>query len=75
MEEKIRKMVEEEGLDINDLTQEEIEELKIEIKAKENGAQFLDGVLWYARRRIRTKKAREEFETLVRESKKNGKFK
>lgn len=45
MDEKIKKELDAYGLSIDDLTQEELEELKWEIKAKEEGHSFLDGVL------------------------------
>ena len=47
MEEKIKKALAEDGhgLTIDDLTQEELEELKEEIIAKEKGFMILDGVL------------------------------
>lgn len=45
MENKIKKELEEYGLTIDQLTIEELELLKEEIKAKEDGATILDGVL------------------------------
>ncbi len=48
MEDKIKKALAEYGLPadtVDLLTKEELEQLKEEIKAKENGALFLDGVL------------------------------
>lgn len=46
MDEKIKKELDAFGLSIDDLTEEELEELKWEIKAKEEGRFFLDGVLF-----------------------------
>lgn len=46
MDEKIKKELDAHGLSIDDLTEEEMEELKLEIKAKEEGQSFLDGVLF-----------------------------
>lgn len=45
MDDKIKKELDAYGLSIEDLTEEELEELKWEIKAKEEGLSFLDGVL------------------------------
>lgn len=45
MEEKIKKLLEEHGLTESQLTKEELEELKEEIKAREQGFEVLDGVL------------------------------
>lgn len=45
MDEKIKKELDAYGLSIEDLTEGELEELKWEIKAKEEGLSFLDGVL------------------------------
>ena len=45
MAEKIKKELDAYGLSIEDLTEEELEELKWEIKAKEEGLSFLDGIL------------------------------
>lgn len=44
MEDKVRKALAEYNLTEDDLTKEELEELKEEIKAKEQGACILDGV-------------------------------
>lgn len=46
MDEKIKKELEAYGLTLDDLTSEELEELKREIKAKEEGNTILDGVLF-----------------------------
>lgn len=46
MDEKIKKELDAYGLSIDDLTKEELEELKREIKAKEEGQSLLDGVLF-----------------------------
>jgi hypothetical protein len=45
MENKIRQQLEEYGLTENQLTKEELEKLKGEIEAKEQGLEVLDGVL------------------------------
>lgn len=45
MEEKIKKLLEEHGLTESQLTKEELEELKGEIKAREQGLMVLDSVL------------------------------
>lgn len=45
MEEKVRKVLAEHGLTESQLTKEELEELKEEIKAKEQGLVVLDSVL------------------------------
>lgn len=45
MDKRIKKELEIYGLDIEDLTKEELEELKREIEEKERGVSFLDGVL------------------------------
>lgn len=47
MEDRIKKELDEYGggLTIDDLTQEELEELKEEIKRRDNGDMILDGVL------------------------------
>lgn len=60
MEAKIKARLDEYDLTIEDLTQEEIEQLKEEITAEENGAQFLDGVL--SNPEIRFRKERRELE-------------
>lgn len=46
MDEKIKKELDVYGLSLDDLTKEELEELKSEIKAKEEGQIVLDGVLF-----------------------------
>ena len=46
MDEKIKKELDAYGLSLDDLTKEELEELKSEIKAKEEGQVVLDGVLF-----------------------------
>lgn len=46
MDEKIKNELEAYGLSIEDLTKDELEELKSEIKAKEDGQTVLDGVLF-----------------------------
>lgn len=46
MDEKIKKELEAYGLSLDDLTSEELEELKREIKAREEGHIVLDGVLF-----------------------------
>lgn len=46
MDEKIKKELDAYGLSLDDLTKEELEELKSEIKAKEEGHIVLDGVLF-----------------------------
>lgn len=57
MDEKIKKELDAYGLSIDDLTEEEMEELKLEIKAKEEGQSFLDGVLFSIDRyRVKGKK-------------------
>ena len=48
--------------DITDLTTEELQMLREEIIAKENGYIVLDGVLFNASHRIREKKWMSEFE-------------
>lgn len=45
MDEKIKKELDAYGLSLDDLTKEELEELKHEIEEKEHGVSFLDGVL------------------------------
>lgn len=45
MDEKIKKELDAYGLSIEDLTKEELDELKREIEEKEHGVYFLDGVL------------------------------
>lgn len=58
MDEKIKKELDAYGLSIEDLTEEEMEELKLEIKAEEEGQSFLDGVLFSIDRyRIKGKKS------------------
>ena len=72
MEKKIEKAVKEAGLNISDLTKKEIQELQEEIIAKENGAEFLDGVLWGVRRRLALKRRKEmlaEIDKLEKQSK------
>ena len=72
MEKKIEKAIKEEGLNISDLTQKEIQELKEEIIAKENGAELLDSVLWGVQRRLALKRRKEmltEIERLEKQSK------
>ena len=66
MEEKVLNKVKEAGLDINDLTQEEIEDVRKDIEAEEKGLHVLDGALWHASRRIRKKKARDEFKAMLK---------
>lgn len=66
MEEKVLNKVKEAGLDINDLTQEEIEDVRKDIEAEEKGLYVLDGALWHASRRIRKEKARDEFEAMLK---------
>lgn len=55
MNEKIKEELDTYGLSIEDLTEEELEELKREIMAKEEGHSILDGVLFsiplYGRRK------------------------
>lgn len=56
MEEKIKELLAEHGLTIDQLTEQEIEQLKEEIKAMEAGATILDGFfsnpeLYYRRRK------------------------
>lgn len=46
MDEKIKNELDAYGLSIEDLTKDELEELKSEIKAKEDGQTVLDGVLF-----------------------------
>lgn len=46
MDDKIKKELEMHGLSVDDLTEAELEELKREIKAKEEGHTVLDGVLF-----------------------------
>ena len=53
MDTKIQKALEQEGLQITDLTEEELRELQEEIIARENGEGILDGVLWWVGRRKR----------------------
>ena len=53
MEAKIQEALEQEGLKITDLTEEELRELQEEIIARENGVGVLDGVLWWVSRRKR----------------------
>lgn len=43
MDDKIKKALAKYGLTIDDLTQEELEELKEEIKRRDNGDMILDG--------------------------------
>ena len=72
MEKKIEKEIKEAGLNISDLTKKEIQELKEEIIAKENGAEFLDGVLWGVQRRLALKRRKEmlaEIDKLEKQSK------
>ena len=72
MEKKIEKAIKEEGLNISDLTQKEIQELKEEIIAKENGAELLDGVLWGVQRRLALQRRKEmlaEIERLEKQPK------
>ena len=72
MEKKIEKEIKEAGLNISDLTKKEIQELKEEIIAKENGAEFLDGVLWGIERRLSLKRRKEmlaEIDKLEKQSK------
>ncbi len=45
MDERIKKELDEYGLKLEDLTAEELEELKQEIEEKERGMFILDGVL------------------------------
>ncbi len=45
MEDKIKQVLEENGLTESQLTKEELEELKEEIKAREQGLMVLDSVL------------------------------
>ena len=45
MKDKIKQVLEEYGLTESQLTKEELEELKEEIKAREQGFEVLDGVL------------------------------
>lgn len=56
MEEKIKELLAEHGLTIDQLTEQEIEQLKEEINAMESGATILDGFfsnpeLYYRRRK------------------------
>lgn len=44
MEEKIKKVLSKHGLTVDLLTKEEIEQLKEEIKIKEQGGEILDGL-------------------------------
>jgi hypothetical protein len=53
MEAKIQEALEQEGLKRSDLTEEELQELREEIIARENGVGVLDGVLWWVSRRKR----------------------
>lgn len=53
MEEKIRKKLEEHDIPIEVLTPEEIEQLKDEIRAEEEGYVVLDGVLFDPELQIR----------------------
>ena len=72
MEKKIEKEIKEAGLNISDLTKKETQELKEEIIAKENGAKFLDGVLWGVKRRLSLKRRKEmltEIDKLEKQSK------
>ena len=46
MEEKIKKELAEYGFSMDDLTKDELEELKQEIRLKEEGHAVLDGVLF-----------------------------
>lgn len=64
MEAKIKAKLDEHNLTIEDLTQEEIEELKWEIEQEEKGAQFLDGVL--ENPDLFYRRARREFEEIMR---------
>lgn len=45
MEEKVKKILEEHGLTIDQLTPQEVQQLKQEIVAQEKGLFILDGVL------------------------------
>ncbi len=45
MEDKVKQMLEDYGLTESQLTKEELDKLKEEIKAKEDGRMVLDGVL------------------------------
>lgn len=45
MEEKINKKLQEYGLTLEDLTTEELEQLKVEFEFEEKGGVILDGVL------------------------------
>lgn len=45
MEDKVKQMLEDYGLTENQLTKEELDKLKEEIKAKEEGRMVLDSVL------------------------------
>lgn len=56
MEEKIEELLAEYGLTIDQLTEQEIEQLKEEVKAKEAGATIIDGFfsnpgLYYRKRK------------------------
>ena len=53
MDTKIQKALEQERLQITDLTEEELRELQEEIIARENDEGILDGVLWWVGRRKR----------------------
>lgn len=63
MDTKIQRALEAEGLKVTDLTDEELQELREEIIAKENGQYVLDGVLWWVSRR----KRKEETLNFIRE--------
>ena len=45
MDKRIKEKLEDYGLSIEDLTQEELEELKVEIKKEDRGMIIIDGVL------------------------------
>lgn len=58
METKIKQLLAEEDLEISDLTNEELEELKEEIAIEEKGEFVLDGVL----HRVSRRKFREKYD-------------
>lgn len=62
MEAKIKTKLENAGLEITDLTAEELQELKEEIAIEANGEFVLDGVL----HRVSTRKFKEEYRNEMR---------
>ena len=72
MDAKVAQELEMVNLTLDDLTQEELQELKEEIAFKEKGGCILDGVLWYVARRKRKERNRAWLQAILKKKQPNN---